>query len=108
MTTTGPKFISEQLEPHSGSFNASAMARGGPGLPSGFTWRNRKMVLTEVLDHWKESGPCRHGSREHYVRKHWYKIRTEDHQIAALYFDRQSRSASQKMRRWWLYTLEDI
>ena len=108
MTTTGPQLISEPLEPRPGSFDASVMARGEPGLPGGFTWRNQKMVLTEVLDHWKESGPCQHGSGERYVRKHWYKIRTDDHQIATIYFDRQSRSASRKMRRWWLYTLEDI
>ena len=108
MTTTGPQLISEPLEPRPGSFDASVMARGEPGLPGGFTSRNQKMVLTEVLDHWKESGPCQHGSGERYVRKHWYKIRTDDHQIATIYFDRQSRSARQKMWRWWLYTLEDI
>ena len=108
MTTTGPQLISEPLEPQPGAFNASVMARGKPGLPYGFSWRNQKMVLVEVLKHWKESGPCRHGSSERYVRKHWYKIRTGNHQIATLYFDRQTHSTSQKKRRWWLYTLEDI
>ena len=108
MTTTGPQLISEPLEPQPGTFNARVMARGEPGLPCGFSWRNQKMALVEVLEHWKESGPCRHGSSERYVRKHWYKIRTGNHQIATLYFDRQTRSTSQKKRRWWLYTLEDI
>ena len=108
ITTTDPQLISESLEPQPGSFDVSVMARGEPGLPGCFTWRNQKMVLTEVLDHWKESGPCRHSSRERYIRKHWYKILTGDHQIATLYFDRQARSAGQQKRRWWLYTLEDI
>ena len=108
MTTTGPQLISEPLEPQPGSFDASAMARGEPGLPCSFTWRKREIVLVDMLEHWKESGPCRHGSRELYVRKHWYKVQTGDHQIATIYFDRQSRSASRKMWRWWLYSLEDI
>ena len=46
------------------------------------------------------------GSREQYLRKHWFKIRTEDHQIMTLYFDRQARSVGQQKHRWWLYTLE--
>ena len=32
------------------------------------------------------------GSREQYLRKHWFKIRTKDHQVMTLYFDRQARS----------------
>jgi hypothetical protein len=51
MTTTGPQLISEPLEPRPGSFDASVMARDEPSLPGGFTWRNQKMVLAEVLDH---------------------------------------------------------
>ena len=46
------------------------------------------------------------GSREQYLRKHWFKIRTKDHQIMTLYFDRQARSVGQQRHRWWLYTLE--
>ena len=48
------------------------------------------------------------GSREQYLRKHWLKIRTKDHQIMTLYFDRQARSVGQQKHRWWLYTLEAL
>ena len=101
-----PQLISEPLEPMSGFFNTSAMARGEPGLPCGFTWRGRELAIAEVLDQWKGSGASREGSREQYLRKHWFKIRTKDHQIMTLYFDRQARSVGQQKHRWWLYTLE--
>ena len=48
------QLISEPLEPMSGFFNTSAMARGEPGLPCGFTWRGRELAIAEVLEQWKD------------------------------------------------------
>ncbi len=59
-----------------------------------------------VLEAWKEDGPCRHGSGEMYLRKHWFKILTEQGPQMTIYFDRQARSKRQSKARWWLYTIE--
>jgi len=59
-----PQLGSEPLEPMSGLFNTSTMARGAPGLPCGLNWRGRKLAIAKVLDQWKGSGASRDGSRE--------------------------------------------
>ncbi len=59
----------------------------------------------EMLEEWKESGPCTHGSGEMYVRKHWYRIRTSGGDEMKIYFERKARSAREVKKRWWLYTL---
>ena len=79
------------------------MAQGKPGLPSHFTWRKNQFAISEVLDEWKESGPCRNGSNESYLRKHWFRIRNNEGMEMKLYFERQPRS---KSRRWQLYSIQ--
>jgi hypothetical protein len=103
MNAPAEQFISEPIVVLSGPADGAAMARGEPGLPSIFTWRDQRFEIVEVLERWKESGACRHGSGERYLRKHWYKVRTDDQQIMTLYFERQARSKSQSKKRWWLY-----
>jgi hypothetical protein len=98
-------FISESIKPVAGTFNLAAMARGEPGLPGRFLWRRKEYAVADVLEVWKEDGPCRSGSSEMYLRKHWYKIRTADGLIMTLYFERQARSKGQQKIRWWLYTI---
>jgi hypothetical protein len=100
------KFISETIKPLAGTFDTAAMTRGEPGLPRKFIWRDREYEVAEVMEAWKETGPCRSGSSELYLRKHWYKIRTTDNIIMTLYFERQARSKNQSKARWWLYTTE--
>ena len=99
-------FISEMIKPLAGTFDTAAMTRGEPGLPKNFIWRDNEYEVAEVLEVWKETGPCKSGSPELYLRKHWYKIRTADDKIMTLYFERQARSKSQNKARWWLYTIE--
>jgi phosphoribosylglycinamide formyltransferase-1 len=100
------KFISEPVKPLVETFRTTAMTRGEPGLPERFLWRDTEYAVAEVLEAWKETGPCKSGSEEKYLRKHWYKIRTSDGSIMTLYFERQARSKSQNKKRWWLYTIE--
>ncbi len=100
------KFVSEIIKPLEGTFDTAAMTRGEPGLPAKFIWRDTGYTIAEVLEVWKETGACRSGGRETYLRKHWYKIRTTDNIIMTLYFERQARSKSQNKARWWLYTIE--
>jgi hypothetical protein len=99
------EFISEPIKPVAGTFETAAMTRGEPGLPGRFVWRDTEYAVAEVLETWKETGPCKSGSPEIYLRKHWYKIRTTDNLIMKLYFERQPRSKGQCKTRWWLYTI---
>ena len=99
------EFVSELIQPVAGTAEANGMVRGEPGFPRRFVWRDTEYVLDEVLQTWKQSGPCKSGSNEKYLRKHWFRIRTTDGSEMTVYFDRQPRSKSRAKNRWWLYTL---
>ncbi|MHC4561159.1 MAG: DUF6504 family protein [Planctomycetota bacterium] len=99
------EFVGEALEPLEGSFTTAGVAPGEPLLPARFRWRGEEYRLAEVVRKWKSSSPCRHGSREVYLRKHWYHIRTTDGSEWTIYFERQARSGGKKTRRWWIYTV---
>jgi hypothetical protein len=98
-------FIGEALTPEDMSFSVSPMAMGTPGLPQKFSWKGRRFSLIEVLEEWKESGPCRHGSGERYVRKHWFRVRTTEDLEMKIYFERQARSRGGS--RWRLYSIRN-
>ena len=99
------QLISEPLTPLTAQVDPRSVIIGAPVLPSSFIWRGVEYAVSEVLETWKESGPCHHGSGEHYVRKHWFRLRTATGEEMKIYFERQARSTRQKKRRWWLYTL---
>jgi hypothetical protein len=96
------RFVSESIEPVGGVFDTAAMATGAPGLPMRFTWRGREYAVTRILKTWRETGPCRHGAAEQYVRKHWYRVATHDGCEMEIYIDRQPRRGQDPKRRWWL------
>lgn len=77
------------------------MSAGEPGLPTRFAWRGTQYEVAQILDRWKTTGPCHHGSGEQYVRRHWFRVVTTDGTQMEIYFDRQPRSR-QKKQRWWL------
>ncbi len=99
------EFISEPIQPVAGTAEPPGVGRGEPGFPKRFIWRGTEYVLAEILRTWKESGPCKSGSNEKYLRKHWFSIRTTDGLQMSIYFDRQPRSKRQSKNRWWLYTI---
>jgi phosphoribosylglycinamide formyltransferase-1 len=101
-------FVSESIKPITGTFNSGAMARGEPGLPARFMWRKTEYAVVRILDKWKETTPCKSGSKEKYVRKHWYKIETESGAIMNIYFERKSLPKGQRKTRWWLYSVSDV
>jgi hypothetical protein len=86
--------------------NAQSVIIGAPLLPVKFIWRGDEFVVGEILDTWKETGACTHGSGERYVRKHWFHIRTTQGDEMKIYFERKARSARQAKQRWWLYTIK--
>jgi hypothetical protein len=96
-------FIGEGITPADVSFSASTMATGKPGLPRKFSWKDKSFSVLEVLEEWKESGDCRHGSGERYVRKHWFRVKTSEGHEMKIYFERQGRSSGGA--RWRLYSI---
>lgn len=98
------EFVSEPIIPVGGTFHTASMAAGEPGLPARFTWRGSDYEVAGVVETWKTTGPCMHGSGEQYVRRHWFRIVTTDGHQMEIYFDRQPR-VKQKLHRWWLATI---
>lgn len=91
-------FISEPITPDAGTFDTAAMARGEPGLPTGFAWRGKHYEIAEVLEAWKGNG--REGEAAKYLRRHWFKVRVGSGEVMTLYCLRQSRDGK---KRWWMY-----
>lgn len=98
-------FISEPLIPDA-SFDPLAMSRGEPGLPAKFRWRERDLVIAEVLETSRAYGDCKHGSGERYLRKHGFRLRTTDGLILCIYFQRTFGKA-RASARWWLQSIEE-
>ena len=89
-----------------GTHDASAMARGQAGLPTGFTWRERHYAIIETLSEWKASEAENHAAGERYYRKHFWRVRVETGETMTLYALRQVKAGENPKRRWWLYTIE--
>ena len=101
----GEEFVSESIQPVAGTFDAAGMTRGEPGVPGRFVWREQEYAIADVLEAWKETGPCKSGGPEQYLRKHWFKVRTDEGLEMTVYFERQARTKRQSKQRWWLYTI---
>ncbi|MEE9295291.1 MAG: DUF6504 family protein [Phycisphaerae bacterium] len=100
-------FVSDPISPHGRGFDAVAMGRGEPGLPSAFTWRGAPYEIDKRLGAWKESQ--REGGRaggELYLRRHYYKLRMTDGSVWTVYFVRQPATRRAAKSRWFLYTME--
>ncbi len=108
MDAQGEQFVSEPIQPVAGTGRASSAAIGEPGLPGQFAWRGETYRVVGVLKKWKRSGPCRHGSGEMYLRRHYYRIRTDPAKIMTLYCDRQARNRSKPKARWFVYTVSEV
>jgi hypothetical protein len=103
----GAEFVSEELTPVAATGDPAGMARGEPGLPGRFAWRGREYRVVRVIKQWKSSGPCRNGSDELYLRKHWFQFATDPPAVMTVYFDRQARNRRRPKARWFLYTISE-
>ncbi|MEW6521802.1 MAG: DUF6504 family protein [Thermodesulfobacteriota bacterium] len=101
------RFVCEPLKPVAETCDPGPMAIGEPGLPRQFVWRGRLIDIVAVLHTWRETGRCRHGSPEMYVRKHWFEVKTANDGIMKIYFDRQARRGHKSAARWWLFSIRD-
>ena len=99
-------FLSEPIRPVKGTFDPAGMARGEPGVPHEFHWREKKFIVAAVLERWKDTGECRNGSGERYIRKHNYRIRTSDGDILQIYFQRSVGRGKLPKMRWWIRGVE--
>ena len=99
------RFVSEPIKPVVETCDTMRMAIGEPGLPRQFVWRGKIIEIRAILRIWRETGRCRHGSTDMYVRKHWYEVITLSNTIIKIYFDRQARN--RKAARWWLFTIRN-
>jgi len=64
------EFVSEAIAPVGPSFDARAMSTGEPGLPARFLWRDTDYEVARVIEKWRTTGDCKHGSGEQYVRRY--------------------------------------
>jgi phosphoribosylglycinamide formyltransferase-1 len=99
--TTRAEFVSEPLTPVAGTADTSAMARGEPGLPKSFRWRQREHAVVQVVRTWKSSTP---ELGEMYLRRHWFEVLTDTGLQLTIYCERQRRSPSRPKSRWWVYS----
>ena len=99
------QLISEPIRPEAESFDTAAMARGEPGVPRRFRWREADYEVAEVLERTKDTRPCTHGSGERYVGRHWFRVRTTTGEEMRLYFERNPRPDRRGSQRWFLYGL---
>ena len=104
-TTETERFIGADLMPVSATCDTARMAAGEPGLPREFIWGDTTITIIDVRRSWHDTGPCDHGSRERYVRKHWYEVETAEHGVLKIYFDRQPRRGHRKESRWRLFSI---
>ncbi|MGB0372537.1 MAG: DUF6504 family protein [Opitutales bacterium] len=97
------QFVGEGIKPKGNTFNTAVMATGEPGLPEAFIWKGKTYGIQRVVEVWKELGSCSHGSRERYLRKHWYRVETDRELTMKIYFQRQSSGSAKS--RWRLYSI---
>jgi hypothetical protein len=97
------EFVSEPIVPAAGSFDATAMARGEPGVPRSFSWREKAYVVARVCSTWKSTGKDR---GEVYLRRHWFDVETNSGERMTIYCERQAKNTKKPKGRWWLYSME--
>ena len=101
------EFISEPITPVEGTLDMQMMARGEPGLPKRFVWRDREYTIGQILEIRKELGGCSHGGSDQYIRKHWFTILTTDGITMKIYFERNPKPGRTSKPRWWLHSLSE-
>ncbi len=94
------RFVGEAIAP-GGDFDVATMARGEPGLPGHFVWRDETLRVVALRRTWRSTKTDR---GDVYVKRHWFEISLADGRSAVVYFERQARRGAS---RWWLYTIAD-
>lgn len=99
------RLISEPIAPVPGAEPADhPNAIGEPVLPSRFRFREGEFRVDAVLASWKSYSPRAANSRGRYVRRHWYRIRTDEGRVLTIYFVRTTATGSRKEKGWSVYS----
>ena len=98
--------ISEAIEPLMDETAELPFQAGEPILPSSFRWREREYRIEAILESWKQYSSGSKSMPEHYLRKHWFRVRTDDGSEMKIYFERKARTKGSERSRWWLYTVD--
>ena len=107
------RFINEPVEVH---FVKPPLLEKKPGCPDGFTWRERKYEIEELLSEWhdyrRRGRMARNMKSEHAavaaqrgswgVGQDYYRVRTDSGQIFDLYYDRAPKDAGHRKGAWFL------
>lgn len=101
------ELISEPITPRPGTFDASRMGRGEPGLPEGFVWRGESLDVVEEISAWKQSSREGGAAGDLYLRRHYYRLRMSDDSVWTVYFVRQTPRSGNPKARWFLYTVQN-
>jgi hypothetical protein len=104
-------FIAEEI---SVEFERPPMLEKAPTCPDGFTWRDERFQVVELLEEWhdfRRRGPRNmrpaHLSRAEKVGS-WgkgrfcFRVRVQDGRIFEMYYDRAPGSASDRKGHWFL------
>ncbi|HPF39332.1 MAG TPA: DUF6504 family protein [Phycisphaerae bacterium] len=101
------EFVAEPVQPDAGTADTANMARGMPGLPTGFTWRDRHYEIRALVSSWKSSESHNHrSSGERYYRKQYFKVTVDSGEVMTLYALRHMKAGENPMRRWWLQSID--
>jgi len=106
VTGMSEEFIGEQIAPVSGTMTAEGMARGEPGLPLRFIWREQEHEIAAVLGTWSDTREGVDGPDMRYRYRHWFRVRTTSGLVMRIYFIRNPASRTEARHRWWLYSIE--
>jgi hypothetical protein len=93
-------FLSEPIDVDPGTADVRAMARGEPGLPTGFRWRGRHYQIAGVIETWKSNADA--GEGKGYLRRHWYKVLATSGEVFTLYCLRRTTG---RKHQWWVYSV---
>ena len=98
-------FSGRVLKPVGGEFRPAS--GGAPAVPARFSVQGGgHLGVVSVVEEWRDYADCHHGGTERYLRRHWYKVVSEDQRVARIYFDRQPRRGRPATERWCLYAWE--
>jgi hypothetical protein len=107
------RFINEPIDVY---FARSPLLEKKPGCPDGFTWREQRYPIVELISEWhdyKRRGRMARNMRpEHAARasgrgswgvgQDYYRVRTANGQIFDLYYDRAPKSVDERKGAWFL------
>lgn len=107
------RFIHEKITVH---FVHPPALEKKPGCPQGFTWRGQRFTIVELISEWhdyRRRGDMARNMRSAHlsvamyrgswgVGRDYFRVRTQEHRIFDLYYDRAPKGSKERKGSWWL------